>query len=108
MSTSAYFVERFGRQESTAQAHITKFHPGDDSMKHVNIYQKDWKSLGYHDNRMWRHLFLTIHDDQPNKWYKIKESRGDTFTSKTLRENVIKDFSFIIDDNNLKPSSKQI
>lgn len=44
----------------------------------------------------------------PNKWYKIEEARGDTFTWKTLRENFIKDFSFTPDDEKLKPATKQI
>ena len=53
-------------------------------------------------------MFLTTLDDFPNKWYKLEEARGDTFTWKTLRENFIKDFSFIPDDKKLKPTAKQL
>ena len=51
---------------------------------------------------------MTTLDDLPNKWYKIEEARGDTFTWQTLRENFIKDFSFTPDDEKLKPVAKQI
>ena len=44
----------------------------------------------------------------PNKWYKLEEARGDTFTWQTLRENFIKDFSFTPDDEKLKPVAEQI
>ena len=47
-------------------------------------------------------------DDLPNKCYKIKEAKDDTFTWKTLRENFIKYFSFSPDDEKLKPRTKQI
>ena len=53
-------------------------------------------------------MFPTTLDDLPNKWYKIEEARGDTFTWETLRENFIKDFSFTHDDEKLKPIAKQI
>ena len=48
-----------------------------------------------------------------NKWYKLEEARGeeargDTFTWKTLRENFIKYFSFIPDNEKLKPAAKQL
>ena len=53
-------------------------------------------------------MFPPTLDDLPNKWYKIKETRGDTFTWQTLRENFNKDFSFSPDDEILKPVAKQI
>jgi hypothetical protein len=87
---------------------ITKFYLGDDPTKHVDLFQKEWKRLGYHDERTWPHLFLTTLDDLPNKWYKLEEARGDTFTWKTIRENFIKYFSFILDDEKLKPAAKQL
>ena len=105
---STYFVERFGRQKLTAQAQITTFHPGDDPTKHIKLYQKECKRLGYHDKRTWPQLFPTTLDDLPNKWYKIEEERGYTFTWQTLRQNFIKDFSFIPDDQNLQPAARQI
>ena len=108
MTTLTYFIERFGRQKMTAQAQITKFHLGDDPTKHVDLCQKEWKHLGYHDERTWPHLFPSMLDNLTNKWYKIEESRGNTFTSQTLRENFIKYFSFTADDENPKPTAKQI
>ena len=80
MTTSTYFVEIFGGQKMTAQAQISTFHPGDDLTKHVELCQKEWKRLGYHDEQTWPHLFPSTLDDLPNKWYKIEEARGDTFT----------------------------
>ena len=80
MTASTYFVERFGGKKLTAQAQITKFYLGDDSMKHADIFQKEWKRLGYHDERTWPHLFPTTLNDLPNKWYKLEEAKGDTFT----------------------------
>ena len=53
-------------------------------------------------------MFLTTLDDLPNKWYKLEEARGDTFTWQNLRENFIKIFSFILDDEKLKPATKQL
>ena len=47
-------------------------------------------------------------DDLPNKWYKIEEARGDTFTWQTLRENFIKDISFTTDNQKLNLVAKQI
>ena len=91
----------------TAQAQITKFYPGNDPTKHVDLCQKEWKRLGYHDERTWPHLFSTTLDDLPNKWYKLEEARGDTFTWKTLRKIFIKEFSFTPDNEKLKPSTKQ-
>ena len=80
MKTSTYFVEWFGSQKLTAQDDINTFHPGIDCTKHIELCQKEWKRLGYHDERTWPYLFPSTLDDLPNKWYKIEEARGDTFT----------------------------
>ena len=108
MSASTYFVERFGSKKLTALVQITKFYPGDDPVKHVDLCQKEWKRQGYHDEQTWPHLFPSTLDDLPNKWYKLEEARGDTFTWQPLRENFIKDFSFILDNEKLKPAAKQL
>ena len=42
------------------------------------------------------------------KWYKMEEARGETFLWHELRENFIKDFSFIPQDEKLVKTSKQI
>lgn len=80
ITTSMYFIKRFGGKKPSAQAQITKFHPGDDPMKNFNLCQTEWKRLGYHDEQTWPHLFLTTLDDLPNKCYKNEEAKGDTFT----------------------------
>ena len=107
-TASTYFIKRFGRQKLTAQAKITKFHLGDDLTKHVDLCKKEWKCLRYHDERTWPHLFSIMLDNLSNKWYKIEEVRGDTFTQQTLRENFIKYFSLTPDDEKLKLVTKQI
>ena len=57
---------------------------------------------------MWPHLFPSTLANLPNKWYKIEEARGDTFTWKTLKQNFIKEFSFLLDDKNMQPAARQI
>lgn len=47
-------------------------------------------------------------DDLPDKWYKIKEARGDTFTWKTLKKNFVKYFLFFLDDENMQPIAREI
>ena len=44
----------------------------------------------------------------PKKWYKIEEERGDTFTWKTLKQNFIKDFSFLSENEHLQLATQQI
>ena len=57
---------------------------------------------------MWTHLFPFTLNDFPNKQYKIKEPRGDTFSWQTLKQNFIKDFSFLPDNENIQPAARQI
>ena len=42
------------------------------------------------------------------QWYKMEEARGETFLWHELRENFIKDFNFIPQNENLVETSKQI
>ena len=46
--------------------------------------------------------------DLPNKWYKMEEARGETFLWHELRENFIKDFSFIPQNEKLVETAKKI
>ena len=46
--------------------------------------------------------------DLPNKWYKMEEARGETFQWNKLRENFIKDFNFIPQNEKLVETAKQI
>lgn len=62
--------------------------------------------IGYRDERVCSHLFSSTLDDLPNKWYKIEEARGYTFTWKNLKENFIKDFSFNTKKYHLREPTK--
>ena len=44
----------------------------------------------------------------PNKWYKIEKERCDTFTWQSLKQNFIKDFSFLPENKHLQPPSQQV
>ena len=47
-------------------------------------------------------------DDLPNKWYKVEESCGDTFTWQALKKKFIRDFSFNTKEEQLKEETKHI
>ena len=94
MMTSTYFIEIFGGNKLTVDAHINKFTQGNDPQEHINRCESEWKRIRYKDQRVWPHLFLSTLDDLPKKWYKIEGSQGDNFNWKTLKENFIKNFSF--------------
>ena len=68
----------------------------------------EWRILRYKDEHIWPHLFPSTLDDLPNKWYKMEDARGETFLWNEIRENFIKDFSFIPEDTNLVETTKQI
>ena len=108
MTSSTYFIEQFGGQKLTAQADISTFFPGDNPTKHIELCQREWKWFGYHDEWTWTHLFPSSLDDFPNKWYKIEEVRGDKFTWKSLKQNFIKDFSFLLENKHLQPTTQQV
>ena len=101
-----YFVEIFGGKKLTNQAQIPVFAQGQDPEKHISICEKDWKRLGYKDERIWSHLFPSTLDDLSKKWYKMEEARGETFLWNELKENFIKDFKFILDDDQLVKATK--
>ena len=44
----------------------------------------------------------------PNKWYKMEEARGETFLWHELKDNFIKDFNFVPQNENLVETTKQI
>ena len=44
-------------------------------------------------------------DDIQNKCYKMEEERGETFTWKYLKENFVKDFKFVPQDETLLEAS---
>ena len=84
------------------------FIQGQDLEEHIKTCEKEWKRLGYKDERTWTYLFPSTISNLPNKWYKIEEAWGETFQWHELRENFIKDFSFIPQNEKLVETTKQI
>ena len=74
-----FFIERFGGGKLTKKAEILVFTQGKDPEKHIRTCEKEWRRLGYKDERIWPHRFPSTLDDLPNKWYKIEEAQGETF-----------------------------
>ena len=70
------------------------FIQGKDPEEHIITCKKEWKRLGYKDERTWPHLFPSTLFEFPNKWHKMEESRRETFFWKSLKNNFIKNFSF--------------
>ena len=98
----------FRGNKLTNQAQIPIFTQGQDLENHIKICEKKWRKLGYKDERTWPHLFPSTLVDLPNKWQKMEEARGEKFLWYELRENFIKDFNFIPQDENLVETTKQI
>ena len=40
---STYFVKQFGGKKLTSEAKINKFHPRDNPIKYIDLFQKEWK-----------------------------------------------------------------
>ena len=106
MTTSTYFIERFGRRKLTKHAQIPVFTQGQNLENHISICEREWIRLGYKDEQTWPHLFPSTLDDLPNKWYNMEEAGGETFLWHELRENFIKDFNFIPQNENLVETAK--
>ena len=83
------------------------FIQGQDPEDHIRTCEKEWKRLGYKDERTWPHLFPSTLSDLPKKWYKMEEARGETFLWHELKDNFIKHFKFIPQDENLVETTKQ-
>ena len=85
------------------------FIQGQDPKYHIRMScEKEWKRLGYKDERTWPLLFPSTLSDLPKKWYKMEEAWGGTFLWNEIRENFIKGFSFIPQDEKLVETAKQI
>ena len=52
---------------------------GQDLEECIRTCEREWKRLGYNDERTWPHLFPSMLFDLPNKLYKMEEARGETF-----------------------------
>ena len=73
-TSSTFFVERLKGRKLTKQAKIHVFTQGQDPKNHIRICEKEWRRLGYKDERIWPHLFPSTLDDLPNKSYKMEEA----------------------------------
>ena len=98
----------FGGKKLTKQAQIPIFIQVQNPKDHIKTCQKEWRRLGYKDERAWPNLFPSTLSDLPNKWYKMEEAIGETFLWHELRENLIKYFNFIPQNENLVEPAKQI
>ena len=78
-TASTYFVERFKGNKLTKQPQMPVFIQGKDPEKHIRTCEREWRRLGYKDERTWPHLFPLMLANLPNKWYKMEEARGETF-----------------------------
>ena len=103
-----YFIEIFGGKRLTNQSQIPMFIQGQDPEEHIRTCKNEWKRLGYKDERTWPYPFPSTLSDLPKKWYKMEEARGETFQWHELKENFIKDFSFIPQNEKLVETAKQI
>ena len=102
------FCRKIWRKEVNQPGSDTYIYPRTGSIKHINICEKEWRRLGYKDERTWPHLFPSTLIDLPNKWYKMEESWCETFLCHELKENVIKDFNFEPQNENLVETAKHI
>ena len=69
---------------------IPVFIQGKDPDEHIRTCEREWRILGYKDERTWPHLFPSMLADLPNKWYKMEEAWGETFQWHELKENFTK------------------
>ena len=74
MTTSMFFMERFGGKKLTVKVKIPKFIQGKDPEEHIARCESEWKRLGYRDERAWPHMFPNMLDDLPSKWFKLEEA----------------------------------
>ena len=105
-TTSTYFIERFGGKMLTNQAQIPMVIQGQDPEDHIRTCEKEWKRLVYKNEHTWPHLFPSTLSELPDKWYKMEESRGETFLWHELKENFIKYFNFVPQNKNLVETTK--
>ena len=66
-TASTYFVKRFGGNKLTKQAHIPIFTQGHNLKNHITTCEKEWRRLGYKDERAWPHLFPSTLINLPKK-----------------------------------------
>ena len=96
------------RKEVNQPSSMPIFIQGQNPEDHIKTCEKEWRRLGYKDERAWPHLFRSTLADLPNKWYNMEEARGEMFLWHELRENFIKDFNFIPQNKNLVETKKHI
>jgi hypothetical protein len=106
-TVSTYFVECFGEKKLSKAVDIPIFKVGYDPVEHIHRCENEWCRIGYRDERVW-HMFPNTLDEIPNKWYKIEEACGHTLNWSDIKENFIKDFKFILEEEHLRETTQQI
>jgi len=74
-----YFVKRFGGKQLSTNLDILNFKSGFDPVSQIQQCDREWKNVGYYDERVWTHMFLNTLYDIPHKWYTIEEESIHTF-----------------------------
>jgi hypothetical protein len=75
-NVSKYFIECFRENKIDKATNISTFKIRCDLAKHIHNYEKEWHIIKYIDERVWPHMFPSMLDKIPSKWYNIKESCG--------------------------------
>ena len=67
------------RKEVNPAIQIPVFTQGQNLEEHIKTCEKEWRRLGYKDERAWPLLFPSTLANLPNKWSKMEKARGETF-----------------------------
>ena len=67
MTNMQYFFKRFRVKKLTTDAYTNKYKLGYDPTKHIEECEKEWRRIGYIDERVCPHLFPDTLTDLPHK-----------------------------------------
>jgi hypothetical protein len=73
-----YFVKKFSDKKLSKDENIPTFKLGYDPTDNIQNCEREWRRIGYKDERVWPHMFPSTLDKIPRKWYKIKKACGHT------------------------------
>ena len=59
MTTSTCFIKIFGGKKLITKSNIPVFTQGQDPKKHIDICEKEWRRLGYKDEKFFLTYFQT-------------------------------------------------
>jgi hypothetical protein len=60
---TTYFVKCFRGKKLSATTSIPKFKLGFDPLTHIEDCEREWRRIGYKDERVWPHMFPNTLDD---------------------------------------------